>query len=152
MIYDRIDCSRTYYGLSDDIRLGLEYLRDLNPSVEVGIHELTPRVKAIVSEYTTKHENEYGYEAHRDYIDIQYIISGLEKICCLPLEYLKETNECSKENDVAFYESLDMKPQELILGNGYFAIFFPQDGHMPQLCVDNPEPVKKVVIKVRIGE
>jgi len=45
-----------------------------------------------------------------------------------------------------------MKPQELILGNGYFAIFFPQDGHMPQLCVENPEPVKKVVIKVRIGE
>lgn len=152
MVYDRIDCSRTYFGLSDDIRLGLEYLRDFNPGVKVGVHELTPRVKAIVSEYTTKHENEFGYEAHRDYIDIQYIISGLEKICFLPLKYLKETKAYNKEIDASFYKEADMKPQELILGNGYFAIFFPQDGHMPQLCVEYPEPVKKVVIKVRIGE
>ncbi len=152
MIYDNIKHIESFTSISDDIRLGLEYLRDFNPGVEVGIHELTPRVKAIVSEYTTKHENEYGYEAHRQYIDIQYIISGLEKICFLPIEYLKETKGYNKEIDAAFYKEADMKPQELILGNGYFAIFFPQDGHMPQLCVENPEPVKKVVIKVRIGE
>ena len=152
MIYDSVKLIDSYTSISDDIRLGLEYLHDLNPGVEVGVHELTPRVKAIVSEYTTKHENEYGYEAHRQYIDIQYIISGLEKICFLPIEYLKETKGYNKEIDAAFYKEADMKPQELILGNGYFAIFFPQDGHMPQLCVENPEPVKKVVIKVRIGE
>ncbi len=150
MIYDKINNLETYASISDDIRLGLEWLRAVKPDVGVGVYELSSRVKAIVSEYTTKHENEYGYEAHRDNIDIQYIISGLEKICCLPLEYLKEAKVYSKENDVAFYESLEMKPQELILGNGYFAIFFPQDGHMPQLCVDKPESVKKVVVKVRI--
>ena len=149
MIYDKINNLETYASISDDIRLGLEWLRDVKPDIAQGVYEITSCVKAIVSEYTTKHENEYGYEAHRDNIDIQYIISGLEKICCLPLEYLKVY---SKENDVAFYESLEMKPQELILGNDYFAIFFPQDGHMPQLCVDKPEAVKKVVIKVRIRE
>lgn len=152
MIYDSVKHIDSYTSISDDIRLGLEYLRDFNPGVKVGVHELTPSVKAIVSEYTTKHENEYGYEAHRQYIDIQYIISGLEKICFLPLKYLKETKAYNKEIDAAFYKEADMKPQELILGKGYFAIFFPQDGHMPQLCVENSEPVKKVVIKVRIGE
>ena len=152
MIYDKINNFETYASISDDIRLGLEWLRDVKPDIAQGVYEITSCVKAIVSEYTTKHENEYGYEAHRDNIDIQYIISGLEKICCLPLEYLKEAKVYSKENDVAFYESLEMKPQELILGNDYFAIFFPQDGHMPQLCVDKPEAVKKVVIKVRIRE
>lgn len=152
MIYDSVKNIDSYTSISDGIRLGLEYLRVFNPGVKVGVHELTPRVKAIVSEYTTKHENEYGYEAHRQYIDIQYIISGLEKICFLPIEYLKETKGYNKEIGAAFYKEADMKPQELILGNGYFAIFFPQDGHMPQFCVENPEPVKKVVIKVRIGE
>ena len=152
MIYDSVKHIDSYTSISDDIRLGLEYLRDFNPGVKVGVHELSPRVKAIVSEYTTKHENEFGYEAHRDYIDIQYIISGLEKICFLPIEYLKETKGYNKEIDAAFYKEADMKPQELILGKGYFAIFFPQDGHMPQLCVGKPEPVKKVVIKVRIEE
>jgi YhcH/YjgK/YiaL family protein len=36
----------------------------------------------------------------------------------------------------------------MLLGDDYFAIFFPQDGHMPQLCIDTPTPVKKVVVKV----
>ena len=111
---------------------------------------MSPHVKAIVSEYTTKEKNEYGYEAHREYIDIQYLVSGNEKICCLPLEYLKETKPYNKEIDAAFYGEEDVKPQELLLGNGYFAVFFPQDGHKPQLCVGKPSPVKKVVVKVKI--
>ena len=68
------------------------------------------------------------------------------------MEYLKETKGYNEIDDVAFYKDKDIKPQNLLLGNGYFAIFFPQDGHMPQLCVDKPELVKKVVIKVRVGE
>ena len=152
MVYDKILNRKSYAVFSEDIRIGLEYLYKVKPCVETGVYELTPRVKAIVSEYTTKHENEYGFEAHRQFIDIQYLIIGRENICCLPLEYLKETKAYSKENDAAFYEETEVNPIDLLLGNGYFAIFFPQDGHMPQLCVDKPEPVKKVVIKVRIGE
>lgn len=152
MVYDNISNVNTYFGISEDIRIGLEYLREVKLDVEIGVYELSPYVKAIVSEYTTKRENEYGYEAHLQFIDIQYLLSGTEKICCLPLECLKETKAYSEENDAAFYKEESVRPQKLLLGNGYFAIFFPQDGHMPQLCVENPEPVKKVVIKVRIGE
>ena len=150
MIYDKIDNLELYSGILDDIRRGLEYLQELKPDIEKGLYELSSRVKAIVSEYTTKEDNEYGYEAHRDYIDIQYLISGSEKICCLPLEYLKETKPYNKEIDASFYVEKDVKPQELLLGNGYFAVLFPQDGHMPQLCVDEPSSVKKVVVKVKI--
>jgi beta-galactosidase beta subunit len=38
----------------------------------------------------------------------------------------------------------------MLIGDDYFAIFFPQDGHMPQLCIDVPAPVKKVVVKVQV--
>ena len=152
MIYDKLDFWYNIAGISDDIRLGLDYLRNLMADIKVGVYDLSPSVKAIVSEYTTKSENEYGYEAHRQYIDIQYLLSGTEKICYLPIEYLKETKAYSEENDAAFYKSTEVEPQELLLGNGFFAIFFPQDGHMPLLCVDKPEQVKKVVIKVGIGE
>ncbi len=151
MIYDKIENIKTYAGISDDIRLGLEYLRDVNPDVEKGVYELSPRVRAIVSEYDTKVQNECGYEAHREYIDIQYLICGVEKISCLPLERLKVTQEYSGEKDAAFYSGTDTKPIDLLLGNGFFAIFFPQDGHMPQLCIDAPKAVKKVVVKVKVG-
>ncbi len=151
MIYDKIDNIDTYLGISEDIRVGLEYLRDVMPDIAEGTYQINPRVKAIVSEYMTKESNEDGYEAHREYIDIQYLLVGKEKICCVPLEYLKEIKPYNKEKDAAFYEATNNKPQELLLGNGYFAIFFPQDGHMPQLCVDKPMKVKKVVIKIEIG-
>ena len=149
MIYDKIDNLGIYTGISEDIRLGLEWLRDVNPDIEKGVYELSPRVKAIVSEYTTKEVNENGYEAHRDYIDIQYLISGQEKICHLPLEYLKETKAFNKEIDAAFYEEANVQTQEIIIGNGYFAIFFPKEGHEPCLCDICPQKVKKVVVKVK---
>ncbi len=150
MIYDKLDNIETYEGISPDILLGLKWLRDVNTDIANGVFEINPRVKAIVSEYTTKEVNECGYEAHRDYIDIQYLLKGEEKICCLPLEYLKETKAYDKEKDAAFYKEGDAKPIELLLGNGYFVILFLQDGHMPQLCVDEPTMVKKVVIKVKV--
>ncbi len=147
MIYDNISNIETYKGLSADIYEGLKYLQKLNSDIAVSTYQIKPRVKAIVSEYETKRENEYGFEAHRKNIDIQFLLKGSERIACLPIEKLKETQAYSEEKDAAFYTS-DAKPLEMTIGNGYFAIFFPQDGHMPQLSIDDPTNVKKVVIKV----
>lgn len=152
MVYDKIDNIETYKGFSADIFEGLNFLKQVIPNMKSGAYDINQRVKAIVSEYETKIVNELGYEAHRDYVDIQYLISGNELIKSLPLEYLKEAKPYNKEIDATFYEEVEVKPQELQLGNGYFAILFPQDGHMPQLCVEKPCKVKKVVIKVKFGE
>ena len=150
MIYDKLDNIKTYEGLSPDILLGLKWLRDVNPDIANGVYEINSRVKAIVSEYTTKEINGSGYEAHREYIDIQYLISGEEIVGSLPLEYLKEIKPYNKDCDAAFYVGTGIKHLELLLGNGYFAILFPQDGHMPNLSVNTPILVKKVVIKVEV--
>lgn len=149
MIFDDISNIATYKGLSPNIALGLDFIKQMKPDTPVGTYQINHRVKAIVSEYETKLENEYGYEAHKKYIDIQYLISGAERIACLPIEKLIETEQYNEEKDAAFYKA-NINPQEMVIGDGYFAIFFPQDGHMPQLCVDKPMKVKKVVIKVVI--
>lgn len=164
MIYDKIDNLETYAGISEDIRIGLEFLRDAKPDMANGVYQLNPRVKAIVSEYETKPQNENGFEAHRQYIDIQYTLKGQERVACLPIEKLTETKPYSEEGDCALYSSATIHqlssishhtssiiphPSYLILQPGYFAIFFPQDGHMPGLCATTPEPVRKVVVKVK---
>ena len=149
MIYDSIENIKTYSDISDDIRIGLEFLLSANSNIANGIHQLSPRVKAIVSEYETRLQNENGFEAHRQFIDIQCTLRGQERIAYLPIAKLREIKSYSEEEDVAFYEA-DTKSQEVVIGNGYFAIFFPQDGHMPQLCLDVPMAVKKVVVKVLI--
>ena len=149
MVYDKIENIEIYKGLSDDIYEGLKFLKKATPDLACGVHEFSPRVKAIVSEYETKAVNENGYEAHKKFIDIQYLLKGTEKNCCLPIEKLKVTKPYKEEIDAAFYEA-EIPTIELMLGNGYFAIYNPQDGHMPGLSVNGPEKVKKVVVKVEL--
>lgn len=158
MIYDKIKNIELYKGLSDDIYAGLKYLKEMSPDIAPGTYEINPRVKAIVSEYTTKTINEHGYEAHQKNIDIQYLLKGTEKIACLPVDELQETQPYDEDTDAAFYESnlrpstSDLRPLTFDLRPlTSFALFFPQDAHMPQLCIDTPEEVKKVVIKVKIS-
>ena len=149
MVYDKIDNIGTYKGLSEDIYEGLKFLKNSTSDLVCGVHEINPRVKAIVSEYETQPVNENGYEAHRKFIDIQYLLKGSEKNCCLPIEKLQETKAYNEEIDAAFYKA-EIPAQELQLGDGYLAIYWPQDGHMPCLNADGAEKVKKVVIKVKI--
>lgn len=148
MIFDHISNIAVYKDLSPDIYEGLMFLQQASPDLAPGTYQINPRVKAIVSEYETKVKNEVGYEAHRKNIDIQYLLRGEERVACLPLDKLKEAVPYSEEKDAAFFTS-SLQLTEMTLGDGYFALFFPQDGHMPQLCVnDEPMMVKKVVIKV----
>ena len=155
MIYDKIKNIALYKGLFDDIYAGLKYLKDLSPDIAPGTYEINPRVKAFVSEYTTKSENENGYEAHQKNIDIQALLMGTERIAFLPVDQLTETKPYNESTDAAFYASPSSLSRsifnsQLTLYSGTFAIFFPQDAHMPQLCIDAPEEVKKVIIKVKI--
>ena len=149
MVYDNLQNIELYKGLSTDIYEGLLFLKNADPAIAKGVYQINPRVKAIVSEYETKKVNEYGYEAHKRFIDIQCVFKGEETVRCLPIKRMSETKPYSEEKDAAFYE-VNSRVQEKVIGNGYFAIFFPQDGHMPQLCVDKPQMVKKVVVKVEI--
>lgn len=150
MIYDHLTNLIIYKDLSEDIYEGLRFLQQVSLDIAVGTYEVNFRVKAIVSEYETKRKNELGFEAHRKNIDIQYLLKGEERIACYPVEKLTESVPYSEEKDAAFYTEDGVKAQEMIIGNGYFAIFFPQDGHMPQLCVDEPKMIKKVVVKVAV--
>lgn len=151
MIYDNLSNIDLYKGLSTDIYTGLLFLSQAKPDLENGTYLLNSHVKAIVSEYETKKENECGYEAHKRFIDIQCVLKGEEKVSCSPIESLKETKPYSEEIDAAFYSAdINYQPSYINLLPDYFAIFYPQDGHMPQLCIDKPQLVKKIVVKVEI--
>ena len=150
MIYDKLDNINLYKNLSDGIYEGLIFLKNATSDIANGVYQLNHHVKAIISEYQTKKVNAYGYEAHKKFIDIQCVLKGEEIVRCLPIESMNETKPYNEEKDAAFYET-NSQAQEMVIGNGYFAIFYPQDGHMPQLYVNEPQMVKKVVVKVEIA-
>lgn len=149
MIYDNLTNINTYIGLSESIREALVFLQSVDLNIKNGNYVLSSKVKAFVSEYDTKEGNNNGYETHKKYIDIQYVLNGIEIINYLPLDKLTVRIPYNSDNDIAFYTS-SLQPNELMIGDGFFTILFPQDGHMPQLCVDKPQRVKKIVLKIEL--
>ncbi len=149
MIADSLKNIDIYKGISEDIYTGLVFLREAKPDIELGEYPVNANVKVLVSEYMTKEVFERGYEAHKHVIDIQYPIIGLERIKWSPLPGMSVNIEYDEARDRAFYLSPSQETY-VDVGNGIFAIFFPEDAHSPQHYVIEPEKIKKITIKVSI--
>ena len=107
-------------------------------------------VFAIVNEYSTKPESECDPESHRDYADIQVMVSGAERFGYAPLTGQPETTPYDEEKDAAFYTIATEDLSYLTLRPGEFIIFFPTDIHQPEVFTHQPDLVRKVVIKVAL--
>lgn len=150
MIVDQLINIETYKGVSSDIYEGLQFLKNAHSDIEPGTYFINENVKAIVSEYDTVEVFQRGYEAHRHVIDIQYPIKGLERVKWSPIAEMDINIPYEEGNDRTFYKNPHTQGTHVDIGNGVFAIMFPQDGHSPQLFVNKPEFIKKITIKVAI--
>ena len=148
MVLDSIKNIEVYKGISDDIYAGLKYLQQAEPDIEVGEHPINENVKAIVSEYNTVEVFERGYEAHKHVIDIQYPIRGLERVKWSPIEGMDVNSPYDEKKDRTFFKNPAKQGTHVDIGNGIFAIMFPEDGHSPQHYIGAPEFIKKITIKV----
>lgn len=103
---------------------------------------------APVSEYITKNEEDARYEAHKKYIDIQYVISGREFIGVAPLSQKQDVLQPFDEaNDIEFF-TVTGGENRLATPDRFF-IFFPDDAHRPGLKDGENSTVRKVVVKLR---
>ena len=150
MIFDTLDNFDRYKGLAPNLFAGLQFLAktDLG-NLPVGRIDIDGnRLYALVQEYNTKPEEQGIWEAHRMYIDVQYLVSGRERMGFAHLNAM-QLGEYIPEKD---FQPMSGSGNHVDVFAGAFVIFFPQDGHMPGLCIDTPEAVKKVVLKVKIEE
>ncbi len=109
-----------------------------------GKYDISRGIYAVIQKCEPKIKKEQLLETHKKYVDLQYVISGKEKIGWKFLD--KSFKICKKYNpkqDIAFFSN---RPDTYIrLKKGEFAIFFPEDAHAP-LCCDNT--VKKCIVKI----
>lgn len=150
MVVDTLKNIDLYKGLSPDIYAGLQFLANAKPDIELGTYPINSNVKAIVSSYETVDEFERGYESHKHVIDIQYPIIGLERVKWSPTEGMRVNIPYDEAKDRTFYKDPSPQGTHVDIGNGIFAIMFPEDGHGPQHKVINKEVIKKITIKVSI--
>ena len=117
----------------------------------VGKYELEGGAYVSVQEYTTKARSEAKYEAHKKFIDIQLILSGRELIAVTPIEKMEIKDEYNETKDVMFFQHND-ECTDYVLDAGDFLILYPQDVHMPGVCVNERSLVRKIVVKVPVSE
>jgi YhcH/YjgK/YiaL family protein len=151
MISDRLNNSKQYYLLGEKIKKGFEFLinSDLKNMADGKYLIEDEEIFANVQTLETKTVEEKKWEAHRKYIDIQYVISGREKMGYGILEdFEKEIIPYSDEKDIVFLDG--RKFNYIDVDEGNFVIFYPNDVHAPMLSVEKSEKIKKVIVKIKI--
>lgn len=119
-------------------------------SLEIKRHDIDgDNLFVNVSEYNTKNEQDARYEAHKKYIDIQYVARGIERIGIAPMSSVDSVLQAyDATKDVEF---IRVKTGTTFIADpGNFFVFFPEDAHMPGLNFDSIAPVKKIVVKVKV--
>lgn len=153
MIKDNIQNAEKYYTLSERIKLGLEYLKNTDlAALEIGRYEiLGNEVFVNVQDYLSKDENDAKFEAHKNYIDIQYVIEGEEKIGVCDVRKLSPYADYDAQTDIVFFtKDTSQKTDFIKLNFNEFVILSTNDAHMPSVCVKSPSKVKKAVVKVLV--
>ncbi|MFQ3549131.1 MAG: YhcH/YjgK/YiaL family protein [Armatimonadota bacterium] len=150
MIIDHIRNHELYEGLSPMIQKALRYLAQTNfDEMEAGKYEIEgDKLFAIVQDYQTKKIEDKKWEAHKEYVDVQYIAKGKELMGWVDIEKIKSQDEYNPEKDIFFCKA---DGDFVTADEGVFVIFAPQDVHMPGVAIDSPDDVRKVVVKVKIN-
>ncbi|HAL71283.1 MAG TPA: YhcH/YjgK/YiaL family protein [Verrucomicrobiales bacterium] len=151
MILDTLENAARYEVLSPRFAQAFAYLRGVDGTQELGRVDIAgDDVFAIVQTYTTKPQEKALFEAHRKYIDVQFIHSGRETILWAPLAAMKEeTLAYTPEKEAALWK-LVPDVTSLHLSAGHFAILYPEDAHAPCVEWDASSEVFKVVVKVAV--
>ncbi len=145
MIFDMLSNCQFYKDITARLDIAFDYLTSTDlASLPIGRIDLDgEHVYVLVQEYLTKRPDQGFWEAHRRYLDVQYIHSGCERIDVALLNTMK-LGEYAPERD---FQALTGTGSPLNMVAGSFAIFFPQDAHMPGLACGMQLQVKKIVVK-----
>ena len=148
MIIDVLENAEKYYPLNPRFAEAFRYLRTPAARTLASEREEVDGEKlfVIASREKGKKKSEVKLEVHRIYIDIHFIIQGVDSMGW------KAAGSCrgahspyNKEKDAALFND-----EPLIwcaVPAGAFAIFFPEDAHAPMV---SDGEVHKLIVKVAV--
>lgn len=101
-----------------------------------------------VMAFTTQRPAEKKAELHEQYVDIQLLLSGEERILFGVTGSARQCEALHPEEDYQLCGEI-ADEQAAVLLPGMFAVFMPGEPHKPGCAIRQPEEIKKVVVKVR---
>lgn len=145
MIHDTIDHAETYFPLHPLFSAAFAFIRERSAALPPGRVELVPAgLYALIQEFEPQPMRGKMMEAHKKYIDIQYLAKGSEIIYVARTEQLQVLSYDAEKD----YLSLQGIGQAIRLRPSEFCILFPQDAHLANCLAESSSPARKVVVKV----
>jgi biofilm protein TabA len=145
MILDHLDNWKRYAGMNPHFAKAFEFLhrKDL-ASLAPGRHELDgERLFIVVAKGDGAGREKAALEAHRKYIDIQFILCGSDDMGWKAVGQCAGSKGFDAAKDLGFFT--DRPVSWATVAAGEFAIFFPADVHAPG---GGKGPLHKIVVKV----
>lgn len=115
-------------------------------NISLGKYYLDKQIYVNIEEYDTKLLIKGMYESHKKYLDLQYMISGKEKIIIKPVKELERNAQYTLQNDCQTYHIC--KGNEITLSQGQAILIQPQDGHISGIQIEQGLKVRKAVFKI----
>jgi biofilm protein TabA len=148
MILDVLENAHRYLTLNKGFAKAFEFL--LRPDLKelpMGKYEIDgDRLYATVSKDSGRKKEDALLETHEKYIDIQLVLAGTDDMGWKPKSSCKQpASEYDQKRDMQFFA--DEPEAWLSTESGSFAIFFPEDAHMPLISSGQ---LHKVVVKVAV--
>ena len=148
MIIDRITNDHLYYAVHARFQQAFDHIHQMDVNaIPVGRYEIDgDKIFALVQEYNTKLKEHGFWEAHRRYIDLQYVVQGVERMGYANLSHLQQGEYDTTKDLLPLYGDGD----SVILHSGSFVLLLPEDAHMPGMALGSPAPVRKIVVKIAV--
>lgn len=147
MIIGTKETLATYKGISEGIDKAIDYILSLDPAIEPGKHEIDGDklfVNVVCGE--TKPLDGFEYEAHKKYLDLQYIIEGSEVMIYAPLDGLKRETEYDEDKDCHMFSG---EGTPITVKAGDFYLVHPFDAHAPGRGYET-NSFKKAIVKIKL--
>ena len=150
MIIDVLKNANLYREVNSKFNKAFNFLRNMDLlKLNPGKYEIEgTSIYAIVDNYFTRPKEEGLWEAHRRYIDIQFVVKNKEQMGYASLGQMQNCTEYDQEKDILFFKGTG---SYFIMPAGTFVILTPQDVHMQGIAIEKSEAVKKIVIKVLVN-
>jgi YhcH/YjgK/YiaL family protein len=148
MILDVLENGSRYLALHPGFAKAFAFLQRADlPALPVGSYQIDDdRIYAMVAKEQGCRPEEAFLETHVKYIDIQLVLAGTDEMGWKAKAACKQpAGPYDRENDIQFFT--DRPDAWLATRSGAFAIFFPEDAHLPLISAG---VIHKVVVKVAL--
>ncbi len=146
MIIDTLCNLSRYRGLSKNIDAAITFVESVNLSeLPLGTTPIDGENVYVNHMHLETSADVQEFEAHLKYLDLHIVLDGEEEIRVADISTLKETQRLLSD-DAIFYHGEGSAFQ---LSAGQFMIVYPNEGHRPKGCVNQPSNVDKIVVKIQ---